>query len=217
MNTPSTTKHRLLKAACTVFAEKGFRDATVAEICDTAGANIAAVNYYFGDKSNLYYACFMHLFEVARKTYPQPDPQTAVPDEWLRIFARSRVLNILDEGEAGLLPRLMFREMGQPSEIHRKITEELIMPRRRVVVEMIRRFLGEPADEQALSLAVANFISTHIHINIDRNLSCAVGTPRPSIPTPEMDRNTMADQAAGFAMGGLRATREFLNDRKNKS
>ncbi|MDH4012180.1 MAG: TetR family transcriptional regulator, partial [Desulfobacterales bacterium] len=46
------TRNRLLNAACEVFAEKGYRNAKVAEICHRAGANVAAVNYYFGDKAS---------------------------------------------------------------------------------------------------------------------------------------------------------------------
>ena len=38
------TRRQLLEAAGVVFAERGFRDATVREICRRAGANIAAVN-----------------------------------------------------------------------------------------------------------------------------------------------------------------------------
>ncbi|MBW2127416.1 MAG: helix-turn-helix transcriptional regulator [Deltaproteobacteria bacterium] len=37
-------------SACEVFAEKGYRAATIADICGRAKANVAAVNYYFGDK-----------------------------------------------------------------------------------------------------------------------------------------------------------------------
>ena len=48
------TKERLMEVAGQVFAEKGFRDATVREICQRAGANLAAVNYHFGDKERLY-------------------------------------------------------------------------------------------------------------------------------------------------------------------
>ncbi len=48
------TRVKLLQSACKVFAEKSYRDATVAEICRYAGANVAAVNYYFSSKKALY-------------------------------------------------------------------------------------------------------------------------------------------------------------------
>jgi TetR/AcrR family transcriptional regulator, regulator of cefoperazone and chloramphenicol sensitivity len=50
---PDETRLQLLEAAGEVFAEVGFRDATVREICRRADANIAAINYHFGDKENL--------------------------------------------------------------------------------------------------------------------------------------------------------------------
>jgi len=48
------TRARLLDAARRLFAERGFEDVTVREICREAGANLALVNYYFGDKLGLY-------------------------------------------------------------------------------------------------------------------------------------------------------------------
>jgi len=52
------TRRRLLEAAVEVFAEDGFRNATIERICRRARANIAAAHYYFGDKQGLYTALF---------------------------------------------------------------------------------------------------------------------------------------------------------------
>jgi len=54
------TREKLLVAASDVFVEKGFRDATVADICNRAAANISAVNYYFGSKEALYQESWRH-------------------------------------------------------------------------------------------------------------------------------------------------------------
>lgn len=47
------TRERLLKAALRVFADKGIAAATLREITEEAGANVAAVNYYFRSKEEL--------------------------------------------------------------------------------------------------------------------------------------------------------------------
>jgi AcrR family transcriptional regulator len=49
-----STRMVVLEAAGQIFAERGFAEATSKEICERAGANSAAVNYYFGGKENLY-------------------------------------------------------------------------------------------------------------------------------------------------------------------
>lgn len=65
-----TKKEKLLTAAGDVFVEKGFRDATVAEICDRAEASISAVNYHFGSKEALYQEAWRHSFAESLKNYP---------------------------------------------------------------------------------------------------------------------------------------------------
>jgi AcrR family transcriptional regulator len=44
------TRRQILNIAGEIFAEKGFPSTTVRLICQRAGVNLAAVNYYFGEK-----------------------------------------------------------------------------------------------------------------------------------------------------------------------
>ena len=90
------TRSRLLEAAGEVFAEHGFRRATVREICRRAGANIAAVNYHYRDKEGLYHAVMDEWLAAAVQKYPPLEnlPTDAAPERKLRAFVRSfHVLN----------------------------------------------------------------------------------------------------------------------------
>src|SRR5438309_10636986 len=64
------TRQRLLEAAGEVFAERGFRDATIQEICRRAAANIAAVHYHFADKKRLYRAVIQYAEGCAGASTP---------------------------------------------------------------------------------------------------------------------------------------------------
>ncbi len=44
------TRERIIDAACNVFGERGFRDATHEMICEKAEANRAAINHHFGEE-----------------------------------------------------------------------------------------------------------------------------------------------------------------------
>lgn len=49
----SNTQRRILDSAITLFAQSGFSEVTVRDIADHAGANVAAISYYFGAKEQL--------------------------------------------------------------------------------------------------------------------------------------------------------------------
>ena len=83
-----------------MFAEAGFRNATVREICRRAGANIAAINYHFGDKETLYLEVLRYAHGKALEKYPPllDVPADAPPEKKLRAFVHSFLLRIFDKG-----------------------------------------------------------------------------------------------------------------------
>jgi len=67
------TRSRILDAASALFAEKGYGGVTVAAICHKAGANIAAVNYHFGGKEDLYREAWRHAHQrLQARLSPKP-------------------------------------------------------------------------------------------------------------------------------------------------
>src|SRR5207253_10208074 len=66
--TDQETRQRLLDAAARLFAERGFNKVSVREICKEAGANVAAVNYYFRDKWGLYREVLQVIIDYSKRT-----------------------------------------------------------------------------------------------------------------------------------------------------
>jgi AcrR family transcriptional regulator len=52
----SDTKLRIIDVATMLFADRGFDGASVREIAKVADVNLAAINYHFSNKQNLYHA-----------------------------------------------------------------------------------------------------------------------------------------------------------------
>ena len=76
MEPQDPTKVRLIEAAGEEFAGKGFDSARVRKICDRAGANVAAINYHFGDKEQLYVETVLHAHRCGCES---PDAEVPLP------------------------------------------------------------------------------------------------------------------------------------------
>ena len=66
------TATRILDAAGPIFADKGFDRATVRDICQAAGVNLAGVNYYFRDKERLYIEAVKQAAKLRQSQVPMP-------------------------------------------------------------------------------------------------------------------------------------------------
>ena len=124
-NAGDDTRHRLLEAAGEVFAENGFRAATVREICSRAQANVAAVNYHFGDKERLYVETVQHA-HVSGREGPPPILPDAAPSEKLWQYVNAMLSRLFDERRPAWHAQLMAREMAEPSKACEELVESYI-------------------------------------------------------------------------------------------
>lgn len=118
----SKVKDKLISSAISVFAEKGYRLGKVADIVKGADANIAAVNYHFGSKDNLFVHALREAHKIANATHPSLGglDSSASPEEKLCAMARAILRRSFDPGEAGDFNRIMSKTIhvpGSPIEL----------------------------------------------------------------------------------------------------
>lgn len=168
------TQQRLLQAAGEVFAEKGFHAATVREICARAGVhNIAAINYYFRDKENLYaetlrFAARSPLYENLASEWPA----SAATVEKLRWFVGLLVEKVVVASRERPLwhMQLMMRELTQPSPIGERIAQEFIRPVYETLWTILREALPGDVSEKKLHLISFSIVGQCMYHRIARHV-----------------------------------------------
>jgi TetR/AcrR family transcriptional regulator, regulator of cefoperazone and chloramphenicol sensitivity len=130
---------RLVEVAGEIFAKRGFA-ATVREICREAQCSVAAVNYYFGDKQQLYLRCVQAACEKKERLFPLPaltDCLSAA--ERLERFVEVMARRILSEQSLSWQNTLMLREILSPTPG----VEAMLQVHFRPGFEMLTSLLGE--------------------------------------------------------------------------
>jgi len=134
------TRAKLLDAAGPVFAEQGYRAATVREISTRAGVNLALMNYHFGDKEQLYAAAVSHAASCCRDRVPMPSwsPGTS-PRVKLRDFIRMFLQRVAVDHDPAWHGQLIMREMVMPTQACEEFVRSIVQP----TSELLRTILDE--------------------------------------------------------------------------
>ena len=218
MNNTVNTKQRIREAAVDVFAIHGFKTATVRQICEKAGANVAAVNYYFKDKQGLYAAVIEDIFSAGFKAYP-PDmglDTDAPPEERLRIYIRAFFFRMIgDKGwmKYGSHARLMVREFAEPTPALDRLVETYIRPQKEILSAIVTELLGPAANTERLTRCTLSVAGQCLHYAVARPIIERV-TEGYGPKAEDIDRIT--DHITRFSLGGIREIREeFTNEKRN--
>ena len=197
------TPQRLLEAAGEVFAHKGFKDATVRDICRRAGANVAAVKYHFGDKQKLYAAAVHYAHDCARR-FPVDEglPADASPRERLKGFVRAMLMGVLDPGKPAWHTRIIAREMAEPTFVLRQIAEQGVKPRLALLSGIIRSVVGPDLPEVVIRRCARSVVGQTLFYHFARPMLARV------FPNENFNVDVLADHIATFSLGGLHALKE---------
>ena len=148
-------RERLLEAAAEVFASKGYAQASTREICRLAGANVAAIHYYFGDKASLYREIFRPTELLLRFPDELLDPRVSLRDA-LAAFYR-HVLSFVGAAKTSQYMRMLFvREQLEPTGVLPAGKAEVLRPFHEHVVQfLLARLEDAEADLELHQLAFA--------------------------------------------------------------
>ena len=129
---------RILTAAGREFAARGYEAVTVRDICAAAGVNVAAVNYYFGDKRRLYIESVKHAHQERGRQVPLPQwTEGTPPGRKLRDFVDNLLERMLGFSQPPWQVRLMMREVLQPTDACRELVEDYVRPRFALLVSIL--------------------------------------------------------------------------------
>ena len=198
------TEQRLLEAAGEVFAEYGYRGATVRQICEKAKANLAAVNYYFRDKDGLYLAVMRYLHTNATDIHPPSlglKPGANGEDK-LRAFIRSLLNRLLGEGRPNWHMKLAARELIEPTPALDVIVDEAIRPLSQELEFIVRELLGSEAEDELVRLCMLSVVS---QCGFYHHSRAVISRLYPSQKFASQDIERLADHVTRFSLSAMRS------------
>jgi len=194
---------RLLEAACKVFAEKGYRGATVLEISSLAGANIASINYHFKDKKSLYAEAWRYAFATSVAQYP-PDggvPADAPPEKLLRGHIGALLRRMSDKNNLEFL--IARGELINPTGLLQDVLREEIAPFHEKLTGIVAELLGPNASESKIQNSVLSILSLCIE---PMTLARSANEQHGKGLFPRIDNlEEFIEHVIQFSLGGLKS------------
>lgn len=201
------TRQNILDSACIVFSEKGYHRTTIDEICKAAGANIALVNYYFGDKASLYDAVWKQSFDCTQNTFPLDSGSNdlTTPQERLHTAIHAMLKRVFASDDAGIFSKLMVQEMACPTLKLSDIVDRAVRPQSEHICNILRELIGaDDVDQRIVKQCMISIIGQCIIFSFNRPL-------RTHLLGKDDFKNEDVDQLAAhitrFSLAGLEATK----------
>jgi AcrR family transcriptional regulator len=198
-------RQRLLAAGLRLFAEQGFEKTSVRALAQAADVNLAAVSYYFGDKTGLYRALFTEsCTDGAHDPTAFANAENGLNESVRRFYAD--FLQPLKLGDdIRLVMKLHFREMAEPTGAWAHVLETDIRPQHEALIRLLTRALGlrrPDLEVHRLAIAIAG-LAVHVFVFHE-----GVKTLSPSLLATPRAIDTMAERLAGYALSMIDGERQ---------
>ncbi|MBB5357205.1 AcrR family transcriptional regulator [Rhodanobacter sp. ANJX3] len=128
MNPSGSTKERILGAAESLFAQRGFDGASLRQLTSAAGVNLAAVNYHFGSKEKLVEQIFRRRLDALNNSRLQAlslveGAETTTLEDVLSAFIRP-ALDLSHDESGSLFMRVLARAFAEHDDTLRQFLSD---------------------------------------------------------------------------------------------
>lgn len=195
---------RILQVAASLFADDGYKLASVRKICEAAHVNVAMVNYYFHSKEELHLAAFDYARGLARASAADVAAASAraqlPPVQQLRLAIEALVSDMLRSGSASLFSRLVARELIEPTAAIHKLAERNVRPQHALFTSLIRGVVGDAMPADVVQKCVFSVIGQAVFYARSRIVHELVA---PEITYDEAGTASIAQHVAAFSLAAL--------------
>jgi AcrR family transcriptional regulator len=206
-----STQQKLLTAACEVFAENGFKNTTVRDICNRAEVNVAAINYHFGNKEKLYEAVWENSNRAAvKKRMDELDlARTDDPEKRIRLFVKTLLRNILDQNRPEWDFRIVAHEMISPTAAFDKIVDRVIRPGFLFLRDLVQELLGDDVSTEKVEKCTLSIVGQCLYY---RFANPVVRQLLPEQTFDEKGLDELTDHITEFSLSALKQMRRGIED-----
>lgn len=191
-----------------LFAEQGFRQTSIRDICARANVNLAAVNYHFRDKDGLYEAILRRSLDRCVNSYPIADTE-GTAEERLGAFVRMFLMRILGEGQPAWHGKLMAAELANPTGAWLKLVESVARPTHNVLLGIIRDYMNVTANTPQIEAITCSILGQCLFYRHSRPVAELLGVP---VPASEAEIDALARHITQFSLSGLAGIRQVHTD-----
>ncbi|HUX34650.1 MAG TPA: CerR family C-terminal domain-containing protein [Gemmatimonadaceae bacterium] len=208
------TRERLLAAGTRLFAEHGFHNVSVRDLCTEAGANVAAVNYHFGGKLGLYrevVGTAITAIRAVSDALTRTDDD-APPEDRLRHYVRAFLPTLagrdkrIEAARVGWIHQLMRHETSDPTPLAPWIAEQAVMPRVQYLSRLVAELIGCDLADPRVKRCVVSIQAQCVFYAPDKFREAAF----PGWPPSAAELARAADHIAEFSLAGIRRIAEDL-------
>jgi len=203
----NNVRKRLLDAAEALFAAHGYKGATVRDITAAAKCNVAAVNYHFAGKHNLYNEVFLRRLRALKQIRLSAIQNViseknckASLENLLREFAVAFLEPVASKTSQRQIVKMMMSEIFEQRLPKNMFANEMFIPTMTALQKAIKKLCPHLNDSK-IQLCIHSFIAQLVHVihlkelfDLDDNLNL-----------PTFDLDIFIDHIVDFSVAAIKA------------